>query len=181
MINKKDRNFSSFKAPHSGPKAETIILNNRYAISINPNEEWTPTSHPMTWVKKTVAKLQDALSGCTLELYPEFSPTGRMHYHGVIDIKDHVEYFRFLNLLKLNSTYNIKELFISNSETTDKETRKEALDKWLAYCTKQAHIFMPLFKNSILSYPISVNPAVRLNTVQKEKYETNDKVGHFHQ
>lgn len=160
------------KLPHSAPKVEDLVLGELYAISLNPIEEWKAGQLPIAWVKKQYTLLKELVRGCELQLYPESSPTGRLHFHGYILIKDTLEYLMTLKGLSCYGTYCIKPITDGGLvQGGDTEASHLGVDEgdvpqtWQQYCTKQAFIFEPLFKNSIMSYPMTLTEPIRLNTV----------------
>lgn len=110
--------FEFTKSKHSGPKIELIDDDETMAISINPIEVWHPNFHPLSFIKKEYEKLKQAANGVELELYPESSPTGRIHFHGFITVRSKWGYLATLAALPSIGTYCIKQFF-------DKETSEE--------------------------------------------------------
>jgi len=112
---------------HSAPDVETLQTEIPYAISINPIEEWNPSQLPMTWVIKSSSQIVECMRGVEMTLYPESSPTGRLHYHGLIIIKDIIEYLSFLNVYKKYGSFCIKD--IAKVESTKKERAERTKTK----------------------------------------------------
>lgn len=162
MVFKKNLKYSAIKF-------EDIEIDVQYAISINPLNEYSVSQKPIQWIKKNYDLLQQIVRGCTLELYPESSPTGRLHFHGYITIHDIFEYLKFLHGLAVYGTYCIKTITppIDNEEEEyviqeDSEESESPYDTWEKYCRKQQNIWIPLFANNIMCYPIEIKGAIRL-------------------
>lgn len=95
-------------------------------------------------VKYAVEMLEEYhshLIACTYELYPELSPTGRLHFHGTIEINDVFNFFYHdLVLFQNGSVYEI-------------DTIKDP-DVWTTYCTKQKGIMETYWQSAELTYPM---------------------------
>lgn len=132
------------------PRVEDIKLSQLYAISINPQEEWSSNQQITAWTRKVYTSLRSIVRGVELELFVESSPTGRLHFHGTILIIDVVLYLRFLKELMTQATFAIKEIKDTYAEDEDDYVT------WDKYCIKQAHIFGPLFDHNTVSYPLKI-------------------------
>lgn len=142
------------------PRVEDIKLNQLYAISINPQEEWQANQQITAWVRKVYVSLRSIVRGCELELFVESSPTGRLHLHGTVLIIDVILYLRFLKELMTMATFAIKPI-----RDTYSEGDEEDFVTWDKYCIKQGHIFGPLFDGpTLLSYPIKLVPVIETPT-----------------
>lgn len=91
----------------------------------------------MSSIKKHKKYLAN-LNYCSVELYPELSPTGRLHYHGKITIY-HPLFFshRDLRILQVYGKYCITHI----NDALDDDKKKKKYPNWDAYCTKQLKYF----------------------------------------
>lgn len=121
------------KKAHTAPPMESLLQHHTYAFNINFKEQqdlYSDTSHSFI-VKDRASRhsmyakqvLQD-LKGTAYCLNLEISPTGRLHWHGYLQIFN-IEQYAIHDILFLQkvATFCIKP--ISNDE------------KWGEYCTKQ--------------------------------------------
>lgn len=143
---------------HQGLKMEDIKLSTCYAVTLSPPDNrglvsrriWniqTPTKILEENIDKHV-QIFKSLKYCELELNPELSPKGRLHYHGVIIIKDVLNfYYHDLHILNETMSYEIDTL----SEDA------EGLLKYTSYCVKQRPIFEAYAKATGTKLPISIN------------------------
>lgn len=134
-----------------GLKAEEYIeLGGRYAITINPEDTRDTEKDTI----KDYANLREHLNEvcdehkrnifgrlkfCELEIYPEISPTGRLHHHAILTVIDTVGFlWHDVQVIRENAQCEI-------------DTIKE-MQVWLDYCTKQTHIMKPYLRE----YPIRI-------------------------
>ncbi len=112
-----------------GLKMESVKTHHRYAFNFNPIKQYSKNrfNRMINHLKDKVFKEGDSDIYYVL-IYPEYSPTGRLHFHGYILIKD---VFRFYSSVLPNlddcGTYVIKEI------------EDEVL--WHKYVTKQIDIW----------------------------------------
>lgn len=144
------------KQAYTAPKVESLKIGEPMAISINPKDEWQAGQLPIAWIRKQYDQLKQLVRGCELSLYPESSPTGRLHFHGYIIVTEILPYLMTLHGLALYGTYCIKHLKNKVSEDAEDE------NKWEDYCKKQSHVFECLFKSNVLSYPMEITPPIVL-------------------
>lgn len=137
----------SMKEKCSALKLEELEANTLYAITINPVEQYpehkdrykdTIHFHCFSFLNK-LRKYSE------LELYPELSPLGRIHYHGTVKIIDPVEFllklFQYAGVQKTTFTVVIKHI-------------KD--EKWLGeYCIKQKAFMEPYSRKKNIAYPIN--------------------------
>lgn len=162
------------KLAHFAPKVETLETGVPYAISINPADEWKAGQLPISWINRQYGVLREMTRGLKLILYPESSPTGRLHFHGTIEVYDVFNYLMFLKGLALYGTYCIKGIVPDKpdatttgallEEGTETEEVATTSHKWLEYCTKQSYLFIPLFDSSVLAYPLVITPPVLMGS-----------------
>lgn len=142
------------KAKFTAPHLEDIEVGVTYAISINPIDEWHGGGQTLlAWVKKQYNTLRENTHGVIMELYPEASPTMRLHFHGTLVVKDIYGYMKTLKALAPHCTYCIKQI-------TDTEEDYQTDETWHEYCLKQVDIWKPLFKSSIMCYPLQLIPVI---------------------
>ncbi len=121
---------TSFSKPkHSLPKLELVLSDATYAFNFNPKNQFIKTR-----LKKQYDLLRKILpddDACyySLKLFPELSPTGRLHFHGLIKFKNPFYfYYRVLPKLISHGTVVIKEI--------------EDFECWTTYIQKQSKIFI---------------------------------------
>lgn len=148
------------KPPHVAPKVENLQLGATYAITINPSNEWTSGQMPIEWVRRQYDQITQLCRGVELCLYVESSPTGRLHFHGIMKLINIIDYLRFVSNMKSYCTYAIKEFFEAAAETDTKvnPSGKSPYLLWHEYCTKQSKIWTPIFKSNVLNYAIEIVP-----------------------
>lgn len=78
-------------------KFEQVHNDDLYAITINPDDEhqyWGSEDRIGTFYNKLSYKLIiEVHNTCQLELYPEFSSRGRLHFHGTIKMLNKIEFY----------------------------------------------------------------------------------------
>lgn len=97
--------MGKFKRLHSCIPPEKIELRKRYAISLNPSFDIKCFDNA---IKQLNVVLNKTNAIDEIVLYPELSPIGKLHYHGVIVINDvFLFYFEDLKLLKDFGSFEI--------------------------------------------------------------------------
>lgn len=158
------------KAQHSAPKMEDIKEGEVMAITLNPIKEHDPTRPIMQFITSQYNYLmQHAESGgYRLLLYPEASPLARLHFHGYIVIDNIINWItKGCLLLKDLNSFAIKKFFKREKNEDEDDEHTDGQETWQKYCTKQNHIFKPLFDRTVLDYPISI----RFNKVEEGSEE----------
>lgn len=132
---------------------EKLSTDKLFAITINPldiRDSKTYRCPDVRVIYDFQAKFQlfydwiKRLKHCSLQLYPELSQTGRLHYHGYIRIKN---IFNFVwQDLHILSDYVYE---IDTCETND--------NVYQMYIQKQMHTMQPIFMELDFDYPIIVN------------------------
>lgn len=140
------------------PKMEQYIINVIYAITLSPPDRRQLNGAKMikgneletykTLMENINEDLQyfKKLKYSSLELYPELSPTGRLHYHGYIQIKD---------ILKF--TYH--DLHLLNQISYEIDTMSEdpcGIYKYEQYVLKQKELWKPFIEYESMEYPIKI-------------------------
>lgn len=126
-----------------------------FAITLNPKAELGRHKFE-TFFGMQLALLKNLMRNCEFELYPESSPSGRIHFHGYVRITNIVEYIRDLPDLLDKFTVCIK--FVEDCEEigSDDDVKNRKYQTWQAYCEKQKNIFEKLC--GIYQYPLRVIP-----------------------
>lgn len=130
---------TQWKAKHSVPKMEDIVLKKEYAITYNPQCQHDDRKKILPdRLNRCIQELNSLLRECDswviLRLYPELSPLGRVHFHGTLIFKDIVNsYMYVIRKLTQNGTLCIKPIQEALPESKYKN--------WHDYCTKQKSLF----------------------------------------
>lgn len=142
------------------PKVESLAVGQTYAITINPSNEWTAGQLPIEWVRRQYDQITQLCRGVELELFVESSPTARLHFHGIMKLKNIIDYLRFVRDLQSYSSFAIKEFFEASREvnTDANPMGKSPYLLWREYCTKQKSVWEPIFKTNVLNYAIVIVP-----------------------
>lgn len=120
-----------WKQPHVSPKVETLDVNIRYAISYSPQPLHCENDKMLLGTIKQMYNIIRKLNYCKLEVVIESSPTGRLHYHGWIQITQIAPFILFdIPIMVKEGTYEI--------DTCN--------DKWKEYVYKQKDIWEPYIK-----------------------------------
>lgn len=134
-----------------GLKAEEYVeLSGRYAITINPEDtrdterdtikDFTDfREHINENVELHKSTIFKHLKFCEIELYPEVSPTGRLHWHGVLTVLNTVGFL-------WHDLQYIRESAQSEIDTI------EDFQTWLDYIHKQEHLLKPIIRE----YPLII-------------------------
>lgn len=122
-----------------GLKAEQYdMLGGRYAITINPednrntikdtiNDYQSVKDHIKSTHQDNIQNIFKNLKYCEVLLYPELSPTGRLHYHGVLTVIDTIQFlWHDVQIIREHAQCEI-------------DTIKE-MKVWEEYISKQYHL-----------------------------------------
>lgn len=138
--------MGKYQALHACIAPEHLKVNEKYAFSLN--QAFDPND-----LQESINHLYKMLNCCDsiaeLVLYPEYSPIGRLHYHGYITIMD--KYGFYSNDIHMIKKYGSFEL--------DSIAHP---DKWMTYCTKNKD----MMKDPVLS----LKGAIGLTESKKSKY-----------
>lgn len=142
-----------------GLKMETLHKNQCYAVTLSPPDRRSITGAKMVTGNELQTykilemninedlQLFKKLKFSSLEIYPELSPTGRLHYHGLIQIHD-VLRFMYHDLHILNQiSYEIDTL--SNDE--------QSVIKYTNYVVKQTTYWDDYKDFTSTEFPLKVN------------------------
>lgn len=126
------KKFESDNAQWKSITPEEMVACTWYTITLNPKNQFfdeTATRHT-----PRLAECIDYLYECLaylknvrIELYPEISSLGRVHYHGILKVYDIFEfYLKDIPMLKDICSFEIDKI--------------DSMETWIKYCTKQKSI-----------------------------------------
>lgn len=168
-------NFS--KPKHVLPKIEDLEVNTEYAITLNPARA-SGTRQLNVLVNLLIQDIKAMVDSMTLKLYPEYSPVGRLHYHGTVQIHDIIQYVKDITVLIEHFTVCIKPLAEGDDddESEASEEDDEQYATWEEYCRKQEEIIKPVLEAGKLAYPVVINtgndiPANKKKVIKVRKLE----------
>lgn len=121
---------------------EKAQVGEMYSFTVNPpdDEKAVGKSYVLNDHTRMIALVQK-LRYSYVELYPELSPTGRLHYHGYLMMEDIFGFYS--HDIKIISKWgNFKLDTIGN------------LQDWINYVQKQMSIMQPAFKTCDLMYKV---------------------------
>lgn len=135
---------------NSSLKLEEYEVGTHYAITINPPDKrlYLKSHHQLDYGlgKEINAHLEwvSLCEGVQFQLYPELSPTGRLHYHGTILMKNIMIFMTHdIKIIDNHCQYCIKHI--------------DDTDEWIQYITKQAPLMEVVIENHTLhEYPITI-------------------------
>ncbi len=138
----------TYKPQNDLPKMEDYQANTLYAITINPRLQHPDSSKRLKDVvhEASFSYLHKIMLISDVKLYPEMSPTGRVHFHGTIKI------------LKKNifNFYSLIHKYIGVKDPTFTLVIKQITDdEWKTYITKQKDLIKPVCKEYNIPYPIN--------------------------
>lgn len=146
-------NAGMFKAPDM----DQIDINKCYSITISP-PDWRDTDrllnmniiHSSEFLVKGIRKHHDNFQNNLfkdnigyLELYPELSHTGRLHYHGYIAIKDPPMFYH-------RDCYTLMNMGIIEIDVIEDDI------KWMVYTQKQKNYMKQYCEKAGLEYPMII-------------------------
>lgn len=138
--------MGKFKALHACIAPEHLKVNEKYAFSLN--QSYDPED-----LKTSIDHLYKMLNCCDsiaeLVLYPEYSPIGRLHYHGYITIMDKYGFYsKDIHMIKKYGSFELDTI--------------EHPNKWIKYCEKN---------NDMMIGPVlSCRDSIGLTESKKSKY-----------
>lgn len=143
--------MSGFKPQITLLPLEDIILDVPYALTINLSAlTQSDFISDYKLYRQCLDKLYSGVLGLTLQFYPEYSPKGRLHLHGIIKFTSVLGVARFYQSLpQLLLKANIKLDVIND------------LEEWMKYITKQKHIMYPYCKHNGLKYLILAGAPIK--------------------
>ena len=139
MINEKSNNF---KPPHQFIDIERLVSQQYYAFTINAAEDNDAYPTQYDYYDNVMKNLYKR--GLWYELYPEYSNSMKLHFHGFIKFtttKSIIPIYKKLNDLKKYFTFAIKEI-------QDYQ--------WQLYCLKSRHIMQPYSSKNRRTYKLTI-------------------------
>lgn len=149
---------NKFTPKHESMPIENIVPGYWYSFSINPIDEY------QYWRSLAVDRREEMFrnywknfflhqnNSYHTRLFPELSPLGRLHFHGLIsfETKEHIKrfYMNDIYTLKLKCTFEIDEI--------------EDLEIWMQYITKQQDHFDWAVDNNTAKSKLEKNVPVRI-------------------
>lgn len=127
-------------------KFEDMKIGVKYAFTFNPEYQPQDLNEVKKWYRFMYDSFVMFKNGVEVTLWPESSPTGRMHFHGILKVIDFYEYFNFVKYFVLRGHYDL--------DTIEEEKGKQS---WQDYCSKQESIWKKYFEDTSVGYPLSVN------------------------
>lgn len=150
-----DKKQSAFKQAYSCLDMDKMDTA-QYTFNLNPElqpdwnqdicEHYVPIK---AWYRKIIGSVQ-LMKYCNIIMYLEISPTGRYHFHGIIKIKNVLNFF-------VHDLYRLKQI-----GTYEIDTIKD-LEVWTKYCSKQDYLIKDIFRGMVYNNPVSI--------IQKEPSE----------
>lgn len=126
-----------FEPKNKTRKLELLEKDKGYAFTINPEEQYYGDINRFQKVINLLKRLLKPPS-FDYKIYIELSPTGRIHGHGWLWIKDPIEFV-------MHDIYEITKRATIYIDTIDDH------DVWQEYCTKQSHIIGQLLKPAFIA------------------------------
>lgn len=128
------------------PDIESITIGKQYAFTISP-PQFDARKDLSKSIWNFAQRLRSIVYGYDLEIYWEFSPSGRLHGHGYITFRDLHQWIFSVQGLQTLGTICIKPL-----QTKDESSEVDGRYKtWNDYIIKQKSIVEPLCKK--VGYP----------------------------
>lgn len=119
-------------------KLEDIEIGKAYAFSYNPSAQPIPSkvNSIKEWFDIEYNVFQSVLQYCEVNLYVEISPTGRFHFHGIIIIRNAVQFI-------IRDVQHLTGLGTSVIKEVDKP------EVWAEYITKQQDRMQKLLQDEL--------------------------------
>ncbi len=139
----------NYKPKHTLPKLGEYVLNQDYAITLNPSRQYklNRLSNQEKLLKKILGN-KESQKSFIMKLFPELSPISRFHWHGIINLKNIFIFVRdVIPGLISDYTIVIKEI--------------TSRDDWDKYIRKQQSFFK---NNYINNFPIILKPNTKPET-----------------
>lgn len=146
------RNYNNHCFKYQNPKLELMYPKKNYAITINSREAFPVLK---MWASHYCQLLMDSIVkyAFKIELFPELSPTGRLHYHGTIQFKS---YSHILNHYTAGNDHDLNIMIkpiISKKEWTTYMSKQQQF--WKALPKKKQLSVLNLSKIRNLAKPVS--------------------------
>lgn len=122
---------------------EDYHINMWYAITFNieENRDTRNIEGQYTRYRYVFSKYLDIFD--KYHLWPELSPVGKLHYHGIVQFHKASQILRWVCRGQVLPLMNIKMKYI------------EDLKGWIEYCRKQVHIMRPFMHRNGRIYKIT--------------------------
>lgn len=130
------------KPRHQFVDIERMMVGVKYAFTINASDD--SSIYPTMFERYENAMLNLYKAGLYYDLYPEYSNSMKLHFHGYVWFKDYkklIPIFKILNDLKNSFTYTMKEIHDY---------------QWHVYCLKSRHIMQPWSKKQLRPYRLKI-------------------------
>lgn len=140
---------SNFKPKHVLPDIERIVPGKFYAFTINASEDNPVFPQQLEYYENAMLNLYKL--GLYYDLYPEYSSSMKLHYHGYVKFKNYhaiIPVYTKLQTFKSHFTFTLKEIYDY---------------QWHIYCTKQRHIMNSVSTHHIKPYRLTI-PTTKLFT-----------------
>lgn len=136
------KKYDAHHKKHKGIPLEFMETNKKYAFTFNPAAQ--PLSKMRAsldvWYRQMYEIFIKYNDTIIVNLYIEASPTGRLHFHGSIEVLHLIKYTEFLREINSICSYEI--------DTIEDES------VWDKYITKQSSIWEHHFKKNVIGYPL---------------------------
>lgn len=147
-------------------KLECLNLDDEYSITISPpdyRDSKTARSNSVQIQIDFRQKLEESinffkkLKHCSLLLFTELSPTGRIHFHGYLKILD-IWKFIYQDVYFLNQmSYEIDTMKPDCEDKVSYANLQYGVSqKYQDYCMKQSGVMAGLMDNLDIPYPIKI-------------------------
>ncbi len=125
------------------PKVEDYVVGQKYTFNINPIKQYK-----INRLANQVRDLKGFLEGnknysniFDITVWPEFSPTGRLHFHGHVRIENIFAWAKDI-VPGIIARYAVEVDTIESEEI------------WFKYCTKQTRLWGDYYPSSEYSFPL---------------------------
>jgi len=132
-------------------KLESIQLNEAYSFTFNPKGQPDSISDIKVWYRRIYDIFHEYQEAIKLQLYVESSPSGRLHFHGLIWVLDLYQFLAFI--WKVNDSGASEMDTLSTSYNSEEFT----LSEWCIYMKKQEHVFKDQFVTNVIGYPLVID------------------------
>lgn len=135
---------------HKLVKPEDVVETVEYAFTLNPgdqpNQSGLGVNEFKRWFTAQRISILNILGNyANIDLYPEISSKGRIHFHGFLTIKD-IFNFYYKCVPRLMVHYSIEMDTIADRAV------------WKTYCTKQEEFVQPALHRELVSLTIEYDP-----------------------
>lgn len=144
----------AYKVKNQIPDLEDLKVDQWYAITINPQDKYQFFNR-VNRITDCLHKMRDDvlqhIGSYDYKIWPELSPKGRFHVHGIIRVTDKINFYLYcVPALLSRGTLVIKEI--------------EDPLIWEEYCKKQSELHEHISENTVFVIPLEYQSN---NTTQK--------------